>query len=77
MRRPFDCSNTLVFLVTHSCICGRSYNSDVINRPFESLEIMMIIHIIQGKYAEALRCMERALVLRQHFFGEGSDEVGN
>ena len=32
---------------------------------------------LQGKYAEALRCMERALVLRQHFFGEGSDEVGS
>ncbi|GBG25167.1 Clustered mitochondria protein-like [Hondaea fermentalgiana] len=29
----------------------------------------------QGKYLEALECMERGLVLRQHFFGPSSDEV--
>ena len=29
----------------------------------------------QGKYLEALECMERGLVLRQHFFGADSDEV--
>jgi len=29
----------------------------------------------QGKYLEALECMERGLVLRQHFFGASSDEV--
>ena len=28
-----------------------------------------------GQYLEALECMERGLVLRQHFFGAGSDEV--
>ena len=27
---------------------------------------MTLINFLQGKYAEALRCMERALVLRQH-----------
>lgn len=30
---------------------------------------------IQGNYLEALECMERGLVLRQHFFGADSDEV--
>ena len=29
----------------------------------------------QGKYLEALECMERGLVLRQHFFGADSEEV--
>jgi len=29
----------------------------------------------QGNYVEALECMERGLVLRQHFFGADSDEV--
>mmetsp|Transcript_2429 Transcript_2429/g.2814 ORF Transcript_2429/g.2814 Transcript_2429/m.2814 type:complete len:285 (+) Transcript_2429:104-958(+) len=29
----------------------------------------------QGNYLEALECMERGLVLRQHFFGTGSKEV--
>ena len=29
----------------------------------------------KGKYIEALECMERGLVLRQHFFGSDSDEV--
>jgi tetratricopeptide (TPR) repeat protein len=29
----------------------------------------------QGKYLEALECLERGLVLRQHFFGSDSDEV--
>ena len=29
----------------------------------------------EGKYLEALECMERGLVLRQHFFGADSDEV--
>ena len=29
----------------------------------------------QGQYLEALECMERGLVLRQHFFGADSDEV--
>ena len=29
----------------------------------------------QGKYLSALECMERGLVLRQHFFGADSDEV--
>ena len=29
----------------------------------------------QGRYLEALECMERGLVLRQHFFGADSDEV--
>ena len=29
----------------------------------------------QGNYMEALECMERGLVLRQHFFGSDSDEV--
>mmetsp|Transcript_5493 Transcript_5493/g.5666 ORF Transcript_5493/g.5666 Transcript_5493/m.5666 type:complete len:331 (-) Transcript_5493:350-1342(-) len=29
----------------------------------------------QGNYLEALECMERGLVLRQHFFGAESDEV--
>ena len=29
----------------------------------------------QGNYLEALECMERGLVLRQHFFGSESDEV--
>ena len=29
----------------------------------------------QGRYLEALECMERGLVLRQHFFGAESDEV--
>lgn len=29
----------------------------------------------QGNYLEALECMERGLVLRQHFFGSDSDEV--
>ena len=29
----------------------------------------------QGNYLEALECMERGLVLRQHFFGADSDEV--
>lgn len=28
-----------------------------------------------GQYLEALECMERGLVLRQHFYGAGSDEV--
>jgi hypothetical protein len=28
-----------------------------------------------GQYLEALECMERGLVLRQHFFGAGSDEA--
>lgn len=28
-----------------------------------------------GRYMEALECMERGLVLRQHFFGTDSDEV--
>ena len=31
----------------------------------------------QGNYLEALECMERGLVLRQHFFGADSDEVWN
>lgn len=31
----------------------------------------------QGNYLEALECMERGLVLRQHFFGSESDEVWN
>ena len=30
-----------------------------------------------GRYMEALECMERGLVLRQHFFGSDSDEVWN
>ena len=30
---------------------------------------------MQGNYLEALECMERGLVLRQHFFGAESDEV--
>lgn len=29
----------------------------------------------QGEYMKALECMERGLVLRQHFFGADSDEV--
>ena len=29
----------------------------------------------QGNYLEALECMERGLVLRQHFFGSDSEEV--
>ena len=29
----------------------------------------------QGNYLEALECMERGLVLRQHFFGTESEEV--
>ncbi len=29
----------------------------------------------QGNYLEALECMERGLVLRQHFFGAESEEV--
>ncbi|KAF1317910.1 hypothetical protein FI667_g14365, partial [Globisporangium splendens] len=29
----------------------------------------------EGKYTEALECMEKGLVLRQHFFGGESDEV--
>lgn len=29
----------------------------------------------QGSYLEALECMERGLVLRQHFFGPDSDQV--
>jgi hypothetical protein len=29
----------------------------------------------QGSYLEALECMERGLVLRQHFFGSDSEEV--
>ena len=29
----------------------------------------------EGKYLEALECMERGLVLRQHFFGTESDHV--
>ncbi|DAZ99090.1 TPA: hypothetical protein N0F65_008395 [Lagenidium giganteum] len=29
----------------------------------------------EGKYTEALECMEKGLVLRQHFFGADSDEV--
>lgn len=29
----------------------------------------------EGKYTEALECMEKGLVLRQHFFGAASDEV--
>lgn len=29
----------------------------------------------QGNYLEALECMERGLVLRQHFFGVNSDQV--
>ncbi|CAN0014747.1 unnamed protein product [Discosporangium mesarthrocarpum] len=29
----------------------------------------------QGNYLEALECMERGLVLRQHFFGTDSEEV--
>ncbi|GMI41174.1 hypothetical protein TeGR_g14029 [Tetraparma gracilis] len=29
----------------------------------------------QGNYLEALECMERGLVLRQHFFGADSEEV--
>ncbi|KAJ8599302.1 hypothetical protein CTAYLR_008836 [Chrysophaeum taylorii] len=28
-----------------------------------------------GQYLEALECMERGLVLRQHFYGAGSDQV--
>lgn len=31
----------------------------------------------QGNYLEALECMERGLVLRQHFFGPESEEVWN
>lgn len=31
----------------------------------------------EGKYTEALECMEKGLVLRQHFFGAESDEVWN
>lgn len=31
----------------------------------------------QGNYLEALECMERGLVLRQHFFGADSEEVWN
>uniref|UniRef100_K3WJ29 MalT-like TPR region domain-containing protein n=1 Tax=Globisporangium ultimum (strain ATCC 200006 / CBS 805.95 / DAOM BR144) TaxID=431595 RepID=K3WJ29_GLOUD len=31
----------------------------------------------EGKYTEALECMEKGLVLRQHFFGAESDEVRN
>ncbi|CAM9290722.1 unnamed protein product, partial [Laminaria digitata] len=29
----------------------------------------------QGNYLQALECMERGLVLRQHFFGSDSEEV--
>ena len=29
----------------------------------------------EGRYLEALKCLERGLVLRQHFFGVNSDEV--
>ncbi|KUF90731.1 hypothetical protein AM587_10016328 [Phytophthora nicotianae] len=29
----------------------------------------------EGRYTEALECMEKGLVLRQHFFGADSDEV--
>lgn len=29
----------------------------------------------EGRYTEALECMEKGLVLRQHFFGAESDEV--
>lgn len=32
---------------------------------------------MKGNYLEALECMERGLVLRQHFFGAESDEVWN
>ncbi|GAB9469011.1 hypothetical protein Gpo141_00006307 [Globisporangium polare] len=31
----------------------------------------------EGKYTEALECMEKGLVLRQHFFGADSQEVWN
>lgn len=31
----------------------------------------------EGKYTEALECMEKGLVLRQHFFGADSEEVWN
>lgn len=30
---------------------------------------------LQGKYLEALECMERGLVLRQHLFGADADDV--
>ncbi|OQS00171.1 hypothetical protein THRCLA_06178 [Thraustotheca clavata] len=30
---------------------------------------------LEAKYSEALECMEKGLVLRQHFFGSDSDEV--
>lgn len=30
---------------------------------------------VQGNYLQALECMERGLVLRQHFFGSDSEEV--
>lgn len=35
----------------------------------------LMILVYQGNYLEALECMERGLVLRQHFFGAESDEV--
>lgn len=31
--------------------------------------------MFQGNYLQALECMERGLVLRQHFFGSDSEEV--
>ena len=41
----------------------------------QSLDEKSVVLQQEGKYLEALECMERGLVLRQHFFGAGSDEV--
>ncbi len=39
------------------------------------IEWLLFKIIVKGNYLEALECMERGLVLRQHFFGAESDEV--
>ena len=68
----------LLWLITHS----DCFDMDVLDTG-ENAELLALQRIDetcvrlqeQGKYLEALECMERGLVLRQHFFGADSDEV--
>ena len=46
-------------------------------RALKKLDDNSVILQRDGKYLEALECMEKGLVLRQHLFGPDSEEVKN
>ncbi len=66
--------------VTRFLTCFRSETETGMEANAELLALQRLdetcVHLQkQGNYLEALECMERGLVLRQHFFGSESDEV--